>query len=83
MAQFLPPVIDSAKYKGNLYGVPYASDGGLLYYRTDLLQAAGIAAPPKTWQELISDCEKIKAHARRARASTATPGSSRSTRASP
>ena len=60
VAQFLPPVIDSAKYKGNLYGVPYASDGGLLYYRTDLLQAAGIAAPPKTWQELISDCEKIK-----------------------
>jgi multiple sugar transport system substrate-binding protein len=60
VAQFLPPVIDSAKYKGNLYGVPYASDGGLLYYRTDLLQAAGVAAPPKTWQELISDCEKIK-----------------------
>jgi len=61
VAQFLPPVIDSAKYKGNLYGVPYASDGGLLYYRTDLLQAAGISAPPKTWQEMISDCDKIKA----------------------
>ena len=37
-------MIDSAKYKDKLYAVPYASDGGMLYYRTDLLQAAGIAA---------------------------------------
>jgi multiple sugar transport system substrate-binding protein len=60
-AQFLPPVIDSAKYKGKLYGVPYASDGGMLFYRTDLLQAAGIAAPPKTWPEMLDDCKKIQA----------------------
>ena len=33
----------------------------MLYYRTDLLQAAGIAAPPKTWAELIDDCKKIQA----------------------
>src|SRR3954468_15987419 len=26
-AEFLPPVIDSAKYKDKLYAVPYASDG--------------------------------------------------------
>ena len=82
VAQFLPPVIDSAKYKGNLYGVPYASDGGLLYYRTDLLQTAGVAAPPKTWQELTATARRSRA-ARRARASTATQGSSTSTRASP
>jgi multiple sugar transport system substrate-binding protein len=59
--QFLPPVIDSAKYKDKLFAIPYASDGGLLYYRTDLLQAAGIAAPPKTWNEMVADCAKIKA----------------------
>lgn len=59
--QFLPPVIAAAKYKDKLYAVPYASDGGLLYYRTDLLQAAGIAAPPKTWAEMIADCTKIQA----------------------
>ena len=33
----------------------------MLYYRTDLLQAAGIAAPPKTWPEMIDDCKKIQA----------------------
>jgi multiple sugar transport system substrate-binding protein len=61
VSQFLPPVTDSAKYKDKLYAVPYASDGGMLYYRTDLLQAAGIAAPPKTWPEMIDDCKKIQA----------------------
>ena len=58
---FLPPVLDSAKYKDKLYAIPYASDGGMLYYRTDLLQAAGIAAPPKTYSELIDDCKKVAA----------------------
>ena len=33
----------------------------MLYYRTDLLKAAGIADPPKTWHELIDDCKKIQA----------------------
>ena len=61
IGDFLPPVIDSAQYKGNLYAVPNASDGGMLYYRTDLLQGAGIAGPPKTWAELIDDCKKIQA----------------------
>ena len=61
MSEFLPPVIDSAQYKGKLYAVPSTSDGGMLYYRTDLLQAAGIAEPPKTWPEMIDDCKKIQA----------------------
>ena len=33
----------------------------MLYYRTDLLKAANISDPPKTWDELKSDCSKIKA----------------------
>jgi multiple sugar transport system substrate-binding protein len=61
MGDFLPPVIASAQYKDKLYAVPSSSDGGMLYYRTDLLKAAGIAAPPKTWAELVDDCKKIQA----------------------
>ncbi len=61
MGDFMPPVIASAEYKDKLYAVPSASDGGLLYYRTDLLKGAGIAAPPKTWAEMIDDCKKIQA----------------------
>ncbi|MBN9102225.1 MAG: ABC transporter substrate-binding protein [Pseudonocardia sp.] len=60
-ADFLPPVIDSAKYKDKLFAIPYASDGGMLYYRTDLLKAAGITDPPKTWADMQADCTKVAA----------------------
>ncbi len=38
-------------YGGKLYGVPYTSNAGLLYYRKDILDKAG-KKPPKTWAEL-------------------------------
>ena len=41
--------------------VPNSSDGGLLYYRKDLLDAAGVTAPPKTWAEMADACTKVKA----------------------
>ncbi len=58
---FLPPVIAAAKYKDKLFAIPYASDGGLLYYRTDLLKAAGITEAPKTWADMQADCAKVAA----------------------
>ncbi|NUR06561.1 MAG: ABC transporter substrate-binding protein [Nocardioidaceae bacterium] len=59
--KMLKPVVDTTKYQGKLYAAPSSSDGGLLYYRTDLMKAAGISDPPQTWQELIDDCKKIQA----------------------
>ena len=59
--QMLKPVVDTTKYLGKFYAAPSTSDGGMLYYRTDLLKAAGIAAPPTTWAEMIADCKKIQA----------------------
>jgi len=59
--EMLKPVVESAKYLNKLYAVPNSSDGGMLYYRTDLLKAAGISAPPKTWDEMKADCQKIQA----------------------
>jgi multiple sugar transport system substrate-binding protein len=49
--QFLKPVVDTAEFGGKLYGVPYTSNAGLLYYRKDILDKAG-KRPPKTWAEL-------------------------------
>lgn len=36
---------------GTLYGVPWYVDTRLLFYRKDLLKAAGFDAPPRTWAE--------------------------------
>jgi len=48
----LPATVKAASYNGKLYAAPYASDGGLLYYRTDLTKTA-----PTTWDEMINDCK--------------------------
>lgn len=61
VADMLPPVIDSARYLDKLYAVPNSSDGGMLYYRKDLLDGAGVAAPPKTWAELGAACQQVAA----------------------
>ena len=39
--------------EGSVYGVPWYVDVRVLYYRTDLLEAAGFAGPPTTWEELL------------------------------
>ncbi|GHA92434.1 ABC transporter substrate-binding protein [Streptomyces termitum] len=51
LGAFLPPVVDTAVFRGRLYAVPYVTNAGLLYYRADVLEAAG-ERPPRTWAEL-------------------------------
>jgi len=56
--KFLAPAVSTAKYRDKLYAVPMFSDGGLLYYRKDLLDAAGLK-PPTTWAEMADTCAKV------------------------
>lgn len=58
LGDLLEPTIETAKYRDQLYAVPITSDGGMLYYRKDLLDAAGLAAPT-TWTELQAACTQI------------------------
>ncbi len=45
---------------GKLIALPVYMDGGVLYYRKDLLERANIEAPPKTWDDLLSSAKKIQ-----------------------
>lgn len=60
LRKMLKPVVETGEYRGGLYAVPFSSDGGLLYYRADLLKKAGIAKPPTTWSQMKADCAKVK-----------------------
>lgn len=53
----LQPTIDSGTYNDKLYAAPMSSDGGLLYYRSDLVKT-----PPKTWSEMMDMCSIAKQH---------------------
>jgi multiple sugar transport system substrate-binding protein len=59
LGKLVPATVETAKYRDKLYAVPMTSDGGLLYYRNDLLTKAGISAAPKTWDEMLADCQKV------------------------
>src|ERR1035437_3794035 len=64
-ADFTSGVFDSAwtsaKYNGNIYGVPWINDTKFLFYNTDMFTKAGITAAPKTWDEVEADAKAIKA----------------------
>jgi multiple sugar transport system substrate-binding protein len=61
LGKLVPATVETAKYRDKLYGVPITSDGGLLYYRNDLLAKVGATAAPKTWDEMLADCQKVAA----------------------
>lgn len=48
-------------YQGKRYGLPYYTDCIGLIYNAEILQKAGIAAPPKSLDELEAQSIKIKA----------------------
>ncbi|TDB92738.1 ABC transporter substrate-binding protein [Actinomadura sp. 7K534] len=60
LSAMLPATIKTGQYRDRLYAVPSTSDAGMLYYREDLLEKAGIADPPKTYQEMWDACDKVQ-----------------------
>ena len=66
IAKFFPRIVANDTYEGKLIAIPWFTDAGLLFYRTDLLQKYGYSQPPKTWQELTDMAKKIQAGERAA-----------------
>ena len=56
---FLKQEVELGQYKGDLYRIPFRSDAGVLFYRKDLLEKAGIQ-PPKTFPEVLQASQKLK-----------------------
>jgi multiple sugar transport system substrate-binding protein len=51
----LKPAVDTAMFEGKLWAAPFRTNGGVLYYRKDILDKAG-KQPPKTFDELKALC---------------------------
>jgi multiple sugar transport system substrate-binding protein len=57
-AQYFPGVIDACTYGGAMHALPWYLDAGMLYYRKDLLDAAGIAVPT-SWSDVVAASQKL------------------------
>jgi multiple sugar transport system substrate-binding protein len=58
-SEFIPGALEGSKYKGRIYRVPQTIDCGMLFYRKDLLRAAG-EQPPETFDELVRIARKLQ-----------------------
>jgi multiple sugar transport system substrate-binding protein len=52
---FLRGPLGTCQYEGRLWALPFNTDAGLLFYRTDL----GMPAPPTTWSAMVDDISKV------------------------
>ena len=52
-------VVGASSADGALYGFPNEIDVYALNYNKKLFEAAGIAAPPANWDELVADAKKL------------------------
>ena len=63
VAQHFPAIIQNNTVDGKLVAMPWYTDAGMLFYRKDLLEAAG-KQPPQTWAELSATAQEIQDKAR-------------------
>ncbi len=59
--RFFDTILSPSIMDGKLMGLPVAASARAMYYNKELFTKAGIAAPPKTWDEVKAAAEKLKA----------------------
>lgn len=66
-SDFFAGILDTNVVTGKLYGVPWYVDTRLLFYRRDLLEAAGVTTVPSSWPEWTRALDALKAKGARDR----------------
>lgn len=59
LARFTDADVQAGYYQDRLYRLPMRSDAGMLYYRRDLLEQAGME-PPRTFDDLMRISKKLQ-----------------------
>lgn len=59
-------IVQNNTVDGALVGIPWFTDAGLLYYRTDLMEKYGFTGAPETWTELEERATTIQEGERQA-----------------
>jgi multiple sugar transport system substrate-binding protein len=58
-AEYLDAPLQANTYNGRIYGVPWFTDAGMLYYRKDLLEKAGVNQAPATWNDVTNISQRL------------------------
>jgi multiple sugar transport system substrate-binding protein len=59
--RFAGAILNPSIMDAKLMGLPVAASARAMYYNKDLFAKAGIAEPPKTWDDVKAAAEKLKA----------------------
>jgi len=61
-ADFFKSIRDGLSFEGKLYAAPFYGESSTLFYRKDLVEAAGLTLPEKpTWDEVVAAATKLHA----------------------
>lgn len=60
-SRFTPVFLHPQEIGGKTYGLPIAASDRAMYYNKEVMTKAGISQPPASWNDMLADCEKIKA----------------------
>lgn len=59
-ADMFPFTLQGMTYQDEIYGLPYYSDPIAFVYNTRMYEEAGIAEPPKSWEEVLEHARTLK-----------------------